>query len=114
MSVQTLKPPTTKIALSVVLCGSFRRDPDGLADVHARLAATFSLLSPRAVDLASPEWGSSGLGRTATQRRLPTRREPGREAPHYLQRASGPGLWCARERSREPDSSRTAALSRRT
>jgi len=49
MNTKTLDPPATKIALSTVLCGSFHRDPVGLAETHDYLARTFTLLSPRAV-----------------------------------------------------------------
>lgn len=36
--------------LSAVLCGSFRRDPEGLQAVFAELGRHFHVLSPRAVD----------------------------------------------------------------
>jgi NTP pyrophosphatase (non-canonical NTP hydrolase) len=49
MTAQTLDSPATKIALSAVLCGSFHRDPAGLAKAHEHLARRFTLLSPRAV-----------------------------------------------------------------
>lgn len=50
MSSQVLEPVTTKTKpLSVVLCGSFRRDPDGLTAIHAALNARFQLLAPVSV-----------------------------------------------------------------
>ena len=42
-------------ALNTVLCGSFRRDPAGLAHVHEVLSSSFQLLSPVAVDFVDPE-----------------------------------------------------------
>jgi len=36
--------------LSVVLCGSFRRDPSSLATTYAELRRSFAILSPTAVD----------------------------------------------------------------
>jgi NTP pyrophosphatase (non-canonical NTP hydrolase) len=41
--------------LNAVLCGSFRRDPDGLRRIHAVLSSAFHLLSPAAVDFVDPE-----------------------------------------------------------
>lgn len=60
MTSQTLDPPVAQAAprsrplpsteaLSVVLCGSFRRDPNGLAQAHAELSSAFNLLSPVSV-----------------------------------------------------------------
>jgi NTP pyrophosphatase (non-canonical NTP hydrolase) len=41
--------------LSVVLCGSFRRDPEGLRLIHHELETRFNLLSPLAVDFVDPD-----------------------------------------------------------
>lgn len=40
--------------LNVVLCGSFKRDPEGLARVHELVSSAFCLLSPATVDFIDP------------------------------------------------------------
>jgi NTP pyrophosphatase (non-canonical NTP hydrolase)/nucleoside 2-deoxyribosyltransferase len=46
---------TTRAAgLRVVLCGSFRRDPDGLATTFAALQAQFEVLSPQGLNFVDP------------------------------------------------------------
>jgi NTP pyrophosphatase (non-canonical NTP hydrolase) len=45
----------TAFDLNVVLCGSFRRDPIALAEVHRLLAARFTLLSPASVSFVDPD-----------------------------------------------------------
>jgi len=44
----------SQAVLSAVLCGSFRRDPEGLRRVHAQLDRRFNVLSPRAVEFVDP------------------------------------------------------------
>jgi dCTP diphosphatase len=50
----SLPPPARDLEMSVVLCGSFRRDAAGLADIHAELSRFFRVLSPQAVDFVDP------------------------------------------------------------
>lgn len=42
-------------SLSVVLCGSYRRDPDGLARVYSTLSELFEVVSPRSLDFVDSD-----------------------------------------------------------
>jgi NTP pyrophosphatase (non-canonical NTP hydrolase) len=44
----------TKSRLSVVLCGSYRRDPEGLASVYSQLTKNFEVVSPRSLNFVDP------------------------------------------------------------
>lgn len=54
MDTQLLEQVITRLPLNVVLCGSFRRDPGGLALIHAELDRRFALLSPSSVAFVDP------------------------------------------------------------
>jgi NTP pyrophosphatase (non-canonical NTP hydrolase) len=49
---ELVAPParSSDTPLAVVLCGSFRRDPDGLRDIFGRLAERYVVLSPSSVE----------------------------------------------------------------
>src|SRR5688500_4884554 len=47
-------PTEPGITLKVVLCGSFRKDPAGLAQTYAALRAHFTVLSPTGLDFLDP------------------------------------------------------------
>ncbi len=55
MNMQVLDSPVTSTTMSVVLCGSFHRDPGGLGRVHADLDRSFRLLSPVSVQFVNHE-----------------------------------------------------------
>jgi NTP pyrophosphatase (non-canonical NTP hydrolase) len=46
--------PGATLKLSAVLCGSFRRDVDGLARVYSQLSAAYEVLSPTSLAFVNP------------------------------------------------------------
>ena len=57
LSATQLQPPAVPhvfTGLRVALCGSFRRDPDGLRSAYDALAARFEIVSPVSLDFVDP------------------------------------------------------------
>lgn len=59
MSNEVLVKPLENAAdlgrLRVALCGSYRRDPEGLASAYSRLGGEFNVLSPASLDFVDPK-----------------------------------------------------------